>query len=425
MSRRGVPRVIVEILEGYRDDISRDVVMGIAEELWVHAYSTWGKGDKPGPDQDWYDVLGESPPAAFQAADVIGKSIEALNHLPIGEIAWEARGYVTSAHGACTVPNRSTGDFAQGVGRALARECMGGGNLLGFPHKVMSSFAVSFDGQYLEWTPREPEKTGGRDLALATNPSNRTWFVVRVDRDDRDTYAGKTLDEAIELANADHGSVLEYGTVDASDGGAARIMRPARWTRVEEGPHMNPSGLTKKGERMYKAVERGYRAAGDARAKEIAARTVFASAKHGTRGLIRNPDGTIAVGELVVTPDDEVGRVVALDGNDAQVIHEDRIEGRGPWYWGIGQLLEPHEDAKREYLEAAARVGRKNPSGGAVSKPGKHGTLHRFAVTYSPGPGSVPLLWYTWAYDQEHALERFYGSDDGDWEVISVGRVTR
>lgn len=355
MSRRGVPRVIVEVLEGYWDDISRDAVMGIAEELWVHAYSTWGKGDIPGPDHDWYDVVPEVPSAAFQAADVIGRSLEALNRLPLGEIAWEARGYVTTAHGVCTVPNRATGEFAQGIGRALARECLGDGNLLGFPHKVMSSFEVSFDGRYLTWTPREPEKTGGRDLALATNPA----------------------------------------------------------------------GLTKKGERMYKAVERGYRAAGDARAKEIAARTVFASAKHGVKGLVRNPQG-LAVCELVVTPDDEVGRVVAIDGNEAQVVHEDRVEGRGPWYWGVQQLLDPHEDAKLEYMRAVDRLappdrGVRNP--GPMTKQGKHGTLYRFAVDYSPGDGEK-FTWHTWAYDSEHAVSRFL-DDPMDWgEVLGVRRVT-
>ena len=47
----------------------------------------------------------------------------------------------------------------------------------------------------------------------------------------------------------------------------------------------NPSTFTKKGERMYRHIKRGY--GSDPRAKEIAARTVYAAAKRGTRGLVR------------------------------------------------------------------------------------------------------------------------------------------
>lgn len=46
----------------------------------------------------------------------------------------------------------------------------------------------------------------------------------------------------------------------------------------------NSAGLTKKGERMYRHIRDSY--AGDPRAKEIAARTVYARAKR-TSGLVR------------------------------------------------------------------------------------------------------------------------------------------
>ena len=48
---------------------------------------------------------------------------------------------------------------------------------------------------------------------------------------------------------------------------------------------MNPRGLTAKGERMYEHVKKSYR--GDPRAKEIAARTVYARASEGAPGLRR------------------------------------------------------------------------------------------------------------------------------------------
>ena len=45
-------RAVTKILEGYPDDVSKDVLEGIAEEIWVHAYFSWGGGDQPGADQD-------------------------------------------------------------------------------------------------------------------------------------------------------------------------------------------------------------------------------------------------------------------------------------------------------------------------------------------------------------------------------------
>lgn len=47
----------------------------------------------------------------------------------------------------------------------------------------------------------------------------------------------------------------------------------------------NPAAFTKKGERMYEDIKRGY--GRDPRAKEIAARTVYARSKEGARGLVR------------------------------------------------------------------------------------------------------------------------------------------
>ncbi len=47
----------------------------------------------------------------------------------------------------------------------------------------------------------------------------------------------------------------------------------------------NPARFTRKGERMYQHVRRGY--GSSPRAKEIAARTVYAASRRGARGLVR------------------------------------------------------------------------------------------------------------------------------------------
>lgn len=60
-----------------------------------------------------------------------------------------------------------------------------------------------------------------------------------------------------------------------------------------------------------------------------------------------------------------------------------------------------------------------------ISKPGKHGTLHLFAVAYEDSfdPFNKGVI-RTWAYDEEHAYEKFYDSDDADgWTVTKVVRV--
>lgn len=67
--------------------------------------------------------------------------------------------------------------------------------------------------------------------------------VVRVNGDPADTHAGRTLEEALELAMPDEGDRLEHATVHARDAGAARLTEPTHgWhamgnpTREEEGP---------------------------------------------------------------------------------------------------------------------------------------------------------------------------------------------
>jgi hypothetical protein len=75
------------------------------------------------------------------------------------------------------------------------------------------------------------------------------FVVVRVGRDDRDRHAVRhrgdldaAIAEAIELANADPNDLVHYATVRARDAGAARLVQPARWTRLNVEQRRNPAG---------------------------------------------------------------------------------------------------------------------------------------------------------------------------------------
>jgi hypothetical protein len=64
-----------------------------------------------------------------------------------------------------------------------------------------------------------------------------------------------------------------------------------------------------------------------------------------------------------------------------------------------------------------------------VSKPGKHGTLHLYAIEYGDvtGVGEAPTYvstLRTWAYDIDHALEKFYDADDG-FKALKIARVPK
>jgi len=77
------------------------------------------------------------------------------------------------------------------------------------------------------------------------------------------------------------------------------------------------------------------------------------------------------------------------------------------------------------------RVGRDPKAGRArstvryQSKPGAHGTLYRYRVTYrdkhDKGFGTTDQL--MWAYNPEHVEMKFYETDDQGWEIVSIQRV--
>jgi hypothetical protein len=55
------------------------------------------------------------------------------------------------------------------------------------------------------------------------------------------------------------------------------------------------------------------------------------------------------------------------------------------------------------------------------TKPGKHGTLKLFRIAYRDGAGCPTFTQTCWAYDREHAEERFLDAPDADgWEIISI-----
>lgn len=60
----------------------------------------------------------------------------------------------------------------------------------------------------------------------------------------------------------------------------------------------------------------------------------------------------------------------------------------------------------------------------AFTKQGEHGTLYKFAVKYTDkydgGFGEATV--HYWAYDEEHALDRFYDNDEG-FKHLSVQKV--
>jgi hypothetical protein len=59
------------------------------------------------------------------------------------------------------------------------------------------------------------------------------FAVVRIDRSPRDTFAAETIADALDLAMPDDGSVVEHGMVKASDAGAARLLEPMKWKRLQ------------------------------------------------------------------------------------------------------------------------------------------------------------------------------------------------
>ena len=53
-------------------------------------------------------------------------------------------------------------------------------------------------------------------------------------------------------------------------------------------------------------------------------------------------------------------------------------------------------------------------------KPGRHGTLYRYRISYSVGdPGCLPMSWHCWAYDAQHAQDKWAEGNEGDYEQLT------
>jgi hypothetical protein len=59
-----------------------------------------------------------------------------------------------------------------------------------------------------------------------------------------------------------------------------------------------------------------------------------------------------------------------------------------------------------------------------VTKPGKHGTLYRYVITYTDrtDDGFGEHMWCTWAYNLDHAEENFYANDEG-FSIVNLRRL--
>ena len=65
-----------------------------------------------------------------------------------------------------------------------------------------------------------------------------------------------------------------------------------------------------------------------------------------------------------------------------------------------------------------------------ITKPGKHGTLYLYEIAYTDRPERDDGQPYyndtqrVWAYDLDHAVEKFYDAEDSDgWRATSITRV--
>jgi hypothetical protein len=140
------------------------------------------------------------------------------------------------------------------------------------------------------------------ELGVQVNPTENPWEVrsdtglegVFAERDDAEFYA-----DEIKGGGARRVTVSHRVRLSPPRPPGAPPMFHAPQGRPPGVP--NPSSFSEKGERMYEHIKQQYEAKGDPRAKEIAARTVYASSSAGVPGLIgrRNPSQFTAKGQRV------------------------------------------------------------------------------------------------------------------------------
>jgi hypothetical protein len=59
----------------------------------------------------------------------------------------------------------------------------------------------------------------------------------------------------------------------------------------------------------------------------------------------------------------------------------------------------------------------------ALTKDGQHGKLYRYEIEYLAAPDAPPYKWRCWAYEFEHAIEKFNDGDEG-FEATRITRLT-
>lgn len=87
---------------------------------------------------------------------------------------------------------------------------------------------------------------------------------------------------------------------------------------------------------------------------------------------------------------------------------------------------EPLADLKLTSRDRARPSPRRATTRPFVKKAGKHGTLYLFRIGYrdNDDPASPDFVERTWAYDAEHATDKFYDAPDADgWRITSVDKV--
>lgn len=58
------------------------------------------------------------------------------------------------------------------------------------------------------------------------------------------------------------------------------------------------------------------------------------------------------------------------------------------------------------------------------TKKGKYGTLYLYRIAYRDlDPACPRFTTKLWAYNREHAEERFFDPCDPDWKILSIERV--
>jgi hypothetical protein len=109
---------------------------------------------------------------------------------------------------------------------------------------------------------------------------------------------------------------------------------------------------------------------------------------------------------------------------------EARVWRKGGYWHAEGPsarkgVLELPEYAQPIGGRGGRRAAESPRAGNPTTKPGKHGTLYLYQIEYKDdSPESPQFSTRLWAYNLEHAEERFYeGLDSEGWRIISIARV--